>query len=146
MFNILHRIGIKAPPGAVLDALATIDGLAGWWTSDTKGDAAADGEIAFTFEGRGFIRIKVLKVEADRVLWEVLEGPEEWIRTRIGWELKTSGDFTVILFSHTGWREPVEFMHHCTTKWAQFLFSLRAKLETGTGWPAPNDPPIGDWD
>ena len=59
---------------------------------------------------------------------------------------ETGDSKTVILFSHTGWREPVEFMHHCSTKWASFLFSLRALLETGAGWPAPNDPPIGDWD
>lgn len=146
MLNILHRIGIKAPPNAVLGALTTFEGLSGWWTEDTKGDGRAGGELAFTFAERGFFRMKVLKAQPDHVVWEVIDGAAEWIGTKINWELKTSGDFTVILFSHTGWREPVEFMHHCSTKWASFLFSLRALLETGAGWPAPNDPPIGDWD
>jgi uncharacterized protein YndB with AHSA1/START domain len=32
MANIIHRIGIKASPDKVYRALATIEGLAGWWT------------------------------------------------------------------------------------------------------------------
>jgi hypothetical protein len=35
-----------------------------------------------------------------------------------------------VLFKHQGWKEPVEFMHHCSTKWAVFLLSLKSLLET----------------
>jgi len=34
---------------------------------------------------------------------------------------------------------PVEFMHHCSTKWATFLLSLRDVLEKSSGHPAPHD-------
>ena len=44
-----------------------------------------------------------------------------------------------MLFKHQGWKEPVEFMHHCSTKWAIFLMSLKALVETGKGLPAPDD-------
>jgi hypothetical protein len=30
-------------------------------------------------------------------------------------------------------------MHHCSTKWATFLLSLRDLLETGRAHPTPND-------
>ncbi len=30
-------------------------------------------------------------------------------------------------------------MHHCSTKWATYLMSLKALLETEKGDPAPND-------
>ena len=30
-------------------------------------------------------------------------------------------------------------MHHCSTKWAMFLMSLKSLVETGTGAPFPND-------
>ena len=37
--DIVHRIGVKdATPRAVYDALTTVDGLAAWWTTDTKDD------------------------------------------------------------------------------------------------------------
>ena len=56
----------------------------------------------------------------------------------------TSGDgeWTIVLFAHAGWREPVEFMNHCSTKWAIFLMSLKSLLETEKGTPNPHDPNI----
>ena len=36
------------------------------------------------------------------------------------------------MFRHEGWREPVEFMHHCSTKWATYLMSLKSLVETGS--------------
>ena len=50
MVDILHRVGVDGPtPEKVYDALTTIDGLAGWWTTDTTGDAGVGGRIAFRF-------------------------------------------------------------------------------------------------
>ena len=36
-------------------------------------------------------------------------------------------------------------MHHCSTKWAIFLMSLKSLVETGKGQPSPDDVTIGDW-
>jgi hypothetical protein len=69
----------------------------------------------------------------------VVDGPKEWIGTKISWDLKQEAESTIILFKHEGWKEPVEFMHHCSTKWALFLMSLKSLLETGKGAPYPND-------
>ena len=70
------------------------------------------------------------------MLWEVVDGPAEWIGTTIDFDLNQDGEYTIVLFAHAGWREPVEFMHHCSTKWAMFLLSLKSLVETGTGAPA----------
>jgi hypothetical protein len=37
-------------------------------------------------------------------------------------------------------------MHHCGTKWAVFLLSLKSLLETGKGAPAPNDIKLDSWE
>ena len=50
-----------------------------------------------------------------------------------------------MLFKHLGWRKPVEIMHHCSTKWAVFLLSLKSLLETGTGAPDPRDVRVDNW-
>lgn len=50
-------------------------------------------------------------------------------------ELKREDDCTIVLFQHQGWKEPVEFMHHCSTKWALFLMSLKDLVETGRARP-----------
>ena len=40
MVDIVHRIGVKdSSPDEVYAALTTIDGLSGWWASDTTGAA-----------------------------------------------------------------------------------------------------------
>jgi uncharacterized protein YndB with AHSA1/START domain len=145
MVDILHRIGITSSPDNVYAALTTIDGLADWWTEDTKGDGTIGGVIHFQFAPGGF-DMKVLDAQpAELVLWEVVDGPEEWIGTHVRFELKQEDDFTIVLFSHTGWREPVEFMYHCSTKWATFLMSLKKLVETGAGEPAPRDVQISNW-
>jgi hypothetical protein len=101
--------------------------------------------IAFRFKDDGF-DMNVAELEPGRrVLWEVVGGPEEWIGTKIHWDLRQDGDYTIVLFKHEGWREPVEFMHHCSTKWGSFLMSLKQLLETGKGAPFPRDVHIDNW-
>src|SRR5258707_1024200 len=46
MYEIRHRVGMNAPRTQVLEKLTTIDGLASWWTRDTKGDPSEGGDIA----------------------------------------------------------------------------------------------------
>ncbi|SBT92981.1 Uncharacterized conserved protein YndB, AHSA1/START domain [Streptomyces sp. DI166] len=145
MVDILHRVGALASPEKVYEALTTVDGLAGWWTEDTDGDSDVGGVIRFRFLPGGF-DMKVLEAKpAELVLWEVVDGPEEWIGTRVRFELKRQGDFTIVLFRHEGWKEQVEFMYHCSTKWAVYLMSLKKLAETGKGDPSPRDVQISDW-
>lgn len=144
--DILHRVGIKGPPRLVYAALTTIPGLSAWWTTTTRGDTAPGGRIHFQFGDRGFFDIAVVELEPDRrVVWKVVDGPAEWVGTRISFDLVPADDFTIVLFRHAGWPEAVEFMSHCSTKWAVFLLSLKALVETGTGAAYPNDVKIDNW-
>ncbi|SCE80943.1 SRPBCC family protein [Micromonospora mirobrigensis] len=146
MAEILHRVGATAAAEKVYDALTTRDGLAAWWTTDTTGDVAVGGTIRFRFGEPGGFDMKVLDQRPnERVEWEVTDGPAEWIGTRVVFDLKRAGDWTIVLFRHEGWAEPVEFMYHCSTKWATFLVSLKQLVETGAGAPHPHDVRISDW-
>ena len=146
MVDILHRVGVLAPaPRNVFDALTTVEGVAGWWTEDTTGSAREGDNLVLRFPAGGF-DLEVLERRPDeRVVWRVTDGPSEWVGTTIEWDLSQEGEYTVVLFAHRGWAEPVEFMHHCSTKWASFLMSLKALLETGEGTPAPRDVKIDNW-
>jgi uncharacterized protein YndB with AHSA1/START domain len=150
MVDILHRVGIKASLDEVYQALATREGVAGWWTTNTQGQSKIGGMLNFRFssDGKeiGGFDIKVLELQPrKRVIWQVVEGPAEWIGTKISFDLKQEGDYSIVLFNHQGWGEPVEFMRHCSTKWAIFLMSLKSLVETGKGNPSPDDVRIGDW-
>jgi uncharacterized protein YndB with AHSA1/START domain len=146
MVDILHRIGVTASPEEVYAALTTVDGLAGWWTQETDGDGDVGGVLRFRFGSVGGADMKVLDAQPGKlVLWQVIDGPQEWVGTQIRFDLKQEDDFTIVLFRHEGWREPVEFMYHCSTKWASFLLSFKKLLETGKGDPAPQDVKISNW-
>lgn len=146
MADILHRIGVEAStPEKVYDALTTLDGLSGWWAENTSGQSGLGGVIEFRF-GPGGFDMKVTELDPGRrVRWDVVGGPAEWIGTSVQWDLRQNGDYTIVLFKHEGWREPVEFMYHCSTKWGTFLMSLKRLLETGEGAPDPRDVKISDW-
>jgi hypothetical protein len=58
MSDILHRVGIDAKPDKVFDALTTIQGLRGWWSSTASGSAAKDDIIKY-----GFCDMQVIAVE-----------------------------------------------------------------------------------
>jgi uncharacterized protein YndB with AHSA1/START domain len=146
MVDILHRVGMKsASLDEVYAALTTLEGLSGWWATDTKGQTEVGGILEFRFEPGGFDMLVLELNPAKSVLWEVTDGPAEWIGTTVRWDLKQEGDYTIVLFAHEGWQEPVEFMYHCSTKWATFLVSLKQLVETGTGAPEPYDLKISDW-
>lgn len=150
MTDILHRVGIKSSLNEVYKALSTREGAAAWWSNNLQGESSIGGVLEFKFiaEGReiGTIDVKVLELQpAKRVVWQPVAGPAEWIDTKISFDLKQEGDWVILLFKHAGWREPNEFMHHCSTKWATYLMSLKSLAETGKGAASPHDVRIGDW-
>ncbi|MEU5875755.1 SRPBCC domain-containing protein [Glycomyces sp. NPDC047369] len=146
MVDILHRIAAEdRTADDVYRALATIDGLRGWWTEETAGTTETGGVIAFRFPDGGFDMRVVESEPGRRVLWEVVGGTPEWIGTRVHWDLRDEDGWAIVLFKHEGWAEPIEFMHHCSTKWAVFLLSLKTLVEQGKGDPAPRDVKNDNW-
>jgi uncharacterized protein YndB with AHSA1/START domain len=144
MEMIRHRVGIRAPRSTVHTNLTTLDGLASWWTNDVTGDPGPGGKIEFRFgPGRG-CTTEVMEATAERVVWRVVSGPDEWLDTVITYNLSEDAGETVLMFTHA-WREPVDFMFHCSTKWGYFLLSLKAATETGAGTPFPTDLQISSW-
>jgi uncharacterized protein YndB with AHSA1/START domain len=147
MVDILHKVGIKSSsPREAYKALTTVEGLSGWWTTNTQGESKFGGVLKFRFGAGGF-DMRVLELDPDkRVLWQVIDGPQEWMGTKVSFDLRQDGDWTIVFFKHQGWQEPVEFMHHCSTKWAVFLLSMKSLLETGKGGPWPNEIKLDSWE
>src|SRR5271156_3855118 len=99
MADILHKVGIKSSSvNGVFKALTTVEGLSAWWTTTTEGESNVGGVLRFRFGAGGF-DMRVLELDpARRVLWQVVDGPEEWLGTKIGFDLEQRGDWTIVLF------------------------------------------------
>lgn len=151
MADIFHRVGIKAPIARVYDAVATAKGVAGWWTTETEGTDGPGGSFVSRFRApdgsiMGEMAMTLATLDPNtHARWHVTSGPQEWLGTDITFDLYEDGEYTLVLFRHRHWKEPVEFMAHCSMKWAVFLLSLRELVETGTGKPSPRDLKIDNW-
>jgi uncharacterized protein YndB with AHSA1/START domain len=149
---IRHRVGIDAPAGDVYQAIATAEGGRRWWTEtvEVEGGEGVGGALTYVFGSpeRSATMAPTELSPGRKVVWTCTAGPAEWIGTTIAFELQgdETGHETVVLFTHDGWREPVEFMHHCTTAWGYFLLSLKHDLEGGKGSPFPRNEKISGWD
>ncbi len=149
MPNILHRLTIDAPLERVNELTATREGIQQWWTSrPVTGDDTVGGRIETCFSNpdRPAAVFEILERESDRVVWRCVEGPEDWLQTRIVFALKPrdSGG-TTLLFSHEGWAKESEFMNGCSTNWAAYLMSLKSGAE-GEGFNAYPGGEVSRWD
>ena len=142
MPDILHRVGIAAPLDKVFTTLTTLDGNRGWWDSNATGDAKEGGEL--TFFRHVFKVIEALPNET--VKWKCVRGSPEWLNTTVEFRLVYKDNQTFVMFTHADWKKSVEFMHHCSTKWATVLIGLRSGLEGGAFAAFPDDTKIsGSW-
>ncbi|RMI33298.1 SRPBCC family protein [Nocardia stercoris] len=145
MPDIRHRVGVYAPQQQVYDTVRTPEGVSKWWMP-----ARGDGEHALEFgdQDEPVLTTRVTElVPGRRVRWECVTGPGEWVGTTITFDFSpgpAAGE-TVVNFTHADWREPVEFMHHCSTRWGQFLFSLKNGLEHGGWQPVADMPRASSW-
>jgi hypothetical protein len=143
VYDIRHRVGIYAPMPAVLSAVSTPDGVSKWWTQDVRD--VGDDRLAIYFGRPEPSAVMAVKRSAGTCVWTCLQGPSEWVDTTITFDLRRNGDETVVVFTHAGWREPVEFMHHCSTRWGYFLMSLKSTLEGDPSTRWPDDLAISSW-
>jgi len=147
MNDIRHRVGVATSAGKVYQALATRDGLSEWWTRDVRGESAAGHKLEFFFGGTEPAAVMEVTslVPGRRVAWRCVAGADEWVGTTFTFDVHEADGETAIVFTNAGWREPSEFMHHCSTKWAYFLLTLRAGLQGGKATPFPDDEKISTW-
>ncbi len=137
MSNISHKIGVATNKATTLKALNSLQGLSKWWTEDVSGSTNEGETILFRFNGLG-PDMKVLTSNEDTVTWQCTEGPDEWLKTELTFQVKEEEE-TVIYFQHKGWQDETPFYHHCSMKWATFLLSLKQYLDLGQGRPFPDD-------
>lgn len=139
MTTIYHQVGIKAPIEKVFDAISTLEGVSGWWTL-TTGDPTLHGQLTFSF-GEHDVFAKVTAYEDNKYLEWTIQTKEgdEWLDTRLCFDLDEQQDQIMVNFQHADWKQPTNFLSHCSTKWGVFMVSLKEYVETGKGMSFPDD-------
>jgi uncharacterized protein YndB with AHSA1/START domain len=135
-----RRIEITTPRERVFDAIATPEGICGWWATTVKGSGKTGGDLRLEFEGLEEHIIMHVD-EAKRpssVKWTCTVHTElpEWAGTKPTFDLVELTPKTCELhFRHTGLTPQLECHDHCEIGWNRFLASLVAYIERGKGAP-----------
>ena len=128
---------INAPLESVFAAVSTVEGLSGWWTTDTSGSSEPGGELRFTFRDG----IAVMRVENRTPASPAVDVPGPQRTARMG---AHDGDLpadrsrpaaTRLQFTHGGLRPQLDCYGHCSAGWNHLMRSLASYAETGTGHP-----------
>lgn len=134
MARIVFEMEVESEPDAVVAALDTPDGIAGWWTEDVSLEGSTM-KLGFPIAPRPF-ELRVDEVGAGRVAWtSVGDFPPHWAGTRIIWTLRPGSETTTVHFSHDGWASDEGPLPAAAMTWGQLMVSLKRFVETGTGQP-----------
>ena len=119
-------------PRAAYEAVATTQGVNGWWSNHTHGPDGVgstmqvglpDAPMTFDFE-------VTEDAPQSRVRWRCLAGPPEWLGTDISFDVQTDDHGqTSVLFSHDGWKTTQESFPFIAYSWAQILPRLKQHAE-----------------
>jgi len=116
-------------------AIATRDGLRGWWTAIVTGSPAPGGELRFGFAGLDehiVMRVDACECPAE-LRWTCLAHTSAgaWRDTRVTFALVDDGPRSCILsFRHDGIAPAL-----VAPGWERFLASLETLVERGEGMP-----------
>lgn len=136
MADIKHIFEINAPAGKIFEAITTVEGLQNWWTRQTSGDGKEGGELEFRFGDHMFNKMKVINTTPDKeVHWECIDGHEDWIGTKLSFELIPQGENIRVCFQHNNWKEANDFYGQCNHVWGHYMESLKSYCEKGKGEP-----------
>lgn len=135
MYSIKHLFHINASTSEVYNAIASIDGLKNWWTTETSGSSAnVNDVIAFRFGNNGGPDMRVTELRPGKfVSWECIASPHGWKGTTFTFLLDENEGKTRVRFSHDGWKEQDDYYAICSFSWALFMESLRQYCQTGKG-------------
>ena len=138
MASILLRVPIEAERAAIFDALATTEGVTGWWSNHTAGPSGPNStmKVAFPDVPMTFDFEVAEENPGHRVAWHCLAGPPEWIGTDISFDIQQGDDgSTSVLFTHEGWATTDESFPFIAYSWAQILSRLKGLAESGDAQP-----------
>ena len=135
-----RTLTVEVPSERLFDAIATLEGLRGWWTPLAKGSDAPGGAIRLEFEGLDEhidLRVSASRRPAE-VEWSIIEHTalEDWAGTKVRFELTPRGPKTTALsFRHVGLSPKLDCFDQCEAGWDHFLGSLTSLVEHGRGEP-----------
>ncbi|MCK0159624.1 SRPBCC family protein [Allomuricauda sp. F6463D] len=121
---------VKTPIATVYKALTSEEGLGNVWTKKLIVKPEVGFVNEFDFDEGYITKFKIIELkENNKIVWECIASDEEWVGTKVSFELLEKGNKTTVTLKHFDWRERTDFYRWCNYNWAMFLFRLKNYCE-----------------
>jgi uncharacterized protein YndB with AHSA1/START domain len=136
--SLVHQVDIKATPDTIYKAVSTQEGLASFWTDDTRAESKVGSVASFGFGGPSQ-RMKVADLQPGKLVkWTALADFPNWGDTVVEWEI-TPGEEgqTSFTFRHRNWPEGVtaDDLGSINFTWGMIVDRLKQYAESGKPVP-----------
>jgi uncharacterized protein YndB with AHSA1/START domain len=139
MPDIYSDVPIRASRDRVFQAVSTPDGLDAWWTKKSAGRPVVGAEFELWFGPNYDWRATVAECRPDSAFeLRITRADNDWVGTRVGFQLDGSAGLTHVRFAHTGWPDANEHWRVSCYCWPIYLRLLRRYLEHGELVPYEN--------
>lgn len=113
--------------------------MVGGYAEEITGSSDSIGD-EFSFSAGGgmhYSRQKLIELAPDnKIVWLVtdsnltfLKKTDEWVDTKICFEIAKEGDKTILTFSHIGLVPQIECYGGCSSAWTEYLDNLAKQLK-----------------
>ena len=132
-YDIIHYLQIKSDPHKIFQAISTSPGLNAWWTETSSAEEKLGGKYDLIFEIDKYQWQAVCSAyEPDSVFELTLTvASEDWLDTKVRFELEEAETHCDVRFFHTGWRESSPHFRISSYCWAMYLRLLKRYVEFG---------------
>ena len=135
---ILHAVDMAAPADKLFDAIATGNGLSGWWSTRVTAEEKRGGTIRFEFIPDFNPVMEITELERPTlVAWRCTGGAKSWIEATLRFEIEArNASHSRLMFTqrYAGEMSDYDFGTF-NYSWGYYLHSLQLYAETGTGAP-----------
>jgi len=130
--NFTATLIVDKTPEEVFNAVRNVRGWwSGYYSEEIKGDTEElNDEFSFRAGGGAhYSRQKLIEVIPNKkVIWlitdsklDFLEKKDEWIGTKVIFDISTKGNKTELVFTHEGLTPAIDCYNSCAPAWSQYL-------------------------
>ncbi len=132
MADILLRFPIRATTERVFEMMTSPQGLDCWWTKRSGGKVALGETYDLWFGAEYHWRGTVTRCQTGLAFeWTMTQAMDDWLDTRVGFDLEEKDGVTTVDFYHSGWKEASAHYRVSNCCWAMYMRILRRNLELG---------------
>jgi len=137
--DINHTILVDQTPEEAFNA---INNVRGWWTGDISGSTdKLNEEFTYRYKDFHYSKQKITElIPGKKVVWlitdsslEFLKKKDEWVGTKVIFDINKKGDKTEVRFTHLGIGPSVECYDKCYNAWGSYVNgNLKSLIKAST--------------